>query len=354
MNHLSSNNIENDELIEKMKSNFVFSIKNSPKKIKNNYKNYLKENVENNIYIESYWKSFLRNRLSFGVNNNLNSVKIEDNNCNYSSLISKHVQNIDHQKDLITICNFLIKTCGDDFLLSNVMNDIGDPQILSCNIKKDDETEIMFSCNYHDLGEIYYFYSLKEIISHLNSKKSPTFVELGGGYGGMVAKFKKNGPNGKFIIFDTPENNRIKQYYLTKNFKDTEIKTYDDYLDDKDLFNKDFDFLILPIWEFKTFKNKKVDVVWTHETLLNLEKSELKNILSNIQNTLKNEGLLAIIDFYSKVLNDNITELQDLKFDKKWEVIFSQKSILQPKINIALLKRLNKPRDIDLNKFFQS
>ena len=350
MNHLSSHNIENDKLIEKMKSNFVFSIKNSPK----NYKNYLKENDLNNIYVESYWKYFLRNKLSLGVNNNLNAIKIEDCNCDYANLISKHVQNIDDQKDLITICNFLIKTCGEEFLLSNIMNDTGDPQILSCNIKTEDDNEIMFSCNYHDLGEIYYFYSLKEVINYLNSKKNPTFIELGGGYGGMVAKFKNNVPKGKFIIFDTPKNNRIKEYYLTKNFKNSTIYTYSNYLNDNKILNKNFDFLILPIWEFKGFKNKKVDVVWAHETLLNLEKNELNNIFNNIHNTLKDEGLFAIIDYYSKVKNDNIVELQDLKFDKKWEVIFSQKSILQPKINIALLKRLKKPKDIDLSKFFQS
>ena len=350
MNHLSSHNIENDNLIEKMKSNFVFSINNSPKE----YKNYLKKNDLNNIYVESYWKSFLRNKLSLGINNNLNRLKIEDDNCDYTNLISKHVQNIDDQKDLITICNFLIKTCGEEFLLSNIMNDTGDPQILSCNIKSEDDTEIMFSSNYHDLGEIYYFYSLKDVINYLNSKGSPIFVELGGGYGGMVTKFKNNVPKGKFIIFDTPENNRIKEYYLTKNFKDSTIYTYKNYLNDNKILNKNFDFLILPIWEFKSFKNKKVDVVWAHETLLNLEKNELKNIFNNIHNTLKDEGLFAIIDYYSKVKNDNIIELQDLKFDKKWEVIFSQKSILQPKINIALLKRLKKPREIDLNKFFQS
>ena len=55
----------------------------------------------------------------------------------------------------------------------------------------------------------------------------------------------------------------------------------------------------------------------------------MKNVLNNIHNTLKDEGLFAIIDYYSKVKNDNIIELQDLKFDKN-EVIFS-KSILQPR-----------------------
>ena len=145
----------------------------------------------------------------------------------------------DQQKILNSI-NLLFSFCGHEFVLDNLQSDIGSPSKVPLLIKSKNEKgeSKNYSLNLHDLGEIYYFYQISRTVDSLISNESPTFIEIGAGYGGIISKLKKRYPKSRCVIFDLPELSAVQTYYINNEFPDAKVYYYKDLLDKgNDLFN---------------------------------------------------------------------------------------------------------------------
>ena len=205
-----------------------------------------------------------------------------------------------------------------------------------------------FKFNNHDIDDIYHSWFILNQLRNIETPQ-PLICEIGGGYGGVAAKIKKNIPNSKIIIFDLPEVNVAQSYYLSQEFKGQNFLGYSDFLERKDgIIDEEFDFLILPGWTIsEVLGDNSVDTFINIRSMMEMNFKTIEFYFQNIQRALKVNGIFTCINRYSKPVfsegNQVINYFKNYPFDKNWSSLYSFSSELQPHIHFLIVKREESP-----------
>ena len=198
------------------------------------------KNYEKAIESIDAWRTFLRNPLSLGFNDallNFDNTRWQKNKeykgvdawerkrqHDYRELINEIITDKNDRQKTLNLINLLFSICGPEFVLDNLQSDIGSPSKISFSMKSKNEKEKPknYYCNLHDLGNIYYFYQISRTVDSLIRNESPTFIEIGAGYGNLTTAIKAMDPQKILAI----EKDKKLFYFLNnkfENFKNIKI-----------------------------------------------------------------------------------------------------------------------------------
>ena len=223
------------------------------------------------------------------------------------------------------------------------------------NPKNNKVMPINFYCNSFDLGNIYYFYQISRTVDSLIRNESPTFIEIGAGYGGIISKLKKRYPKSRCVLFDLPELSAVQTYYINSEFPDAKIFYYKDLLNvGDDLFSSNFDFLILPGVTFERLPSNYIDLIINMRSMMEMSPTIIKFYFDNIHRTIKNNGLFVCFNRYMKQSSGEKIILKNYPFDKFWSIGISQTSIYQNHIHDLILRRKTGKDDFSITDRLKS
>ena len=338
-----------------MLENYNLAKSNMPPKQKSDHWDVFPEDYEKSIAQFESWKTFLRNPLSLGFNDammNYDNARFQEdkkyNNIdpwsrrkehNFADIIEENPTSPDEQKKIIDKINSLFATCGPEFTINNLESEVGSPQHYRLKYKSD-----TLCCNAHDLSNIYYFWQISRVSDVLFQTDAPTIAEIGPGYGGVVSKIKKRYPKARIILYDLPELSAVQTYYLYNSFPESKILYLKDFLvRGNEIFNEQFDFLILPGWMIDKAPESYFDLVINVRSMMEMTIEIIDFYFKHIHRSIKNDGLLACINRYHK--NNSSNEdiiLKNYPFDEFWIPLISQTSLVQNHIHDLILKRQDK------------
>jgi len=313
------------------------------------------------------WRTFLRNPLSLGFNDallNFDNTRWQKNKVykgvdawerkrqhDYRELINEIITDKNDRQKTLNLINLLFSICGPEFVLDNFQSDIGSPSKISFSMKSKNEKEKPnnFYCNYHDLGNIYYFWQISRTVDSLIKNDSPTFIEIGAGYGGIISKLKKRYPKSRCVLFDLPELSAVQTYYINSEFPNAKIFYYKDLLNvGNDLFSSNFDFLILPGVTFERLPSNYIDLIINMRSMMEMSSTIIKYYFDNIHRAIKNNGLFVCFNRYIKESSGEKIILKNYPFDKFWSIVISQTSIFQNHLHDLILKRKTEKDDFPI------
>ena len=330
------------------------------KKLLNNHKSshwdVFPKDYEKTIQKKEFWESFLRNPISLGFNDDLidfdNSrweTKKEINTIDawkrkhehdFRDIISEIIDNKNKINNIGNSLKKILSIVGIDFLLNNLQSNVGSPVYLPVELKDSrSKKKINMKINQADLGNIYYFYQISKALDSMKNN-FPIIAEIGSGYGGLISKLKKKYPNSKCILFDLPELCCVQTYYLNKEFPKAKIYYYKDYLkSNNDIFNNNFDFLILPGEIFEKLPNEFLDLIINVRSMMEMKKETIQFYFDTIHQSLKEKGLFACFNRYLKNSSGENIVLKNYPFDDNWSIEISQTSAFQNHIHDLILRR---------------
>ena len=313
------------------------------------------------------WRTFLRNPLSLGFNDallNFDNTRWQKNKVykgvdawerkrqhDYRELINEIITDKNDRQKTLNLINLLFSICGPEFVLDNFQSDIGSPSKISFSMKSKNEKEKPnnFYCNCHDLGNIYYFWQISRTVDSLIKNDSPTFIEIGAGYGGIISKLKKRYPKSRCVLFDLPELSAVQTYYISSEFPNAKIFYYKDLLNvGNDLFSSNFDFLILPGVTFERLPSNYIDLIINMRSMMEMSSTIIKYYFDNIHRAIKNNGLFVCFNRYIKESSGEKIILKNYPFDKFWSIVISQTSIFQNHLHDLILKRKTEKDDFPI------
>jgi len=239
------------------------------------------------------------------------------------------------------VLNQLDNITGRLFIEKNKEINVGNPKTLTIDEKHYD---------YHDLFIIYFFHTMFPYLSE-KSKKNKFFVcDIGGGYGALVHRIKKNFPNAVCLLFDLPEQNYISNYYLKKLNPAAKILNLYSLMKVKNINSLaelkikkidliDYDYIILPGYLIKQLPNNFIDVFINTRSLMEMNIRTVNFYFSQIHRIINKSGIFYCVNRYEKKTSGDRIKFKNFPFDEKWSFEISRKSFSQPLIHEALLKR---------------
>ena len=349
----------NDHYLKYIFDNMIDNYQLS-KKLLDNHKSFhwdvFPKDYEKTIMEKKNWKSFLRNPISLGFNDDLIdfentrwAIKKDINNINalerkyehdFRDIIPETIVDKNKINSMSNSLKIILSITGIDFVLNNLQSNIGSPTYLAVKLEdlKSQKT-INIKINQADLGNIYYFYQISKALGSIKNN-SPVVAEIGSGYGGLISKLKKKYPNSKCVLFDLPELNCVQTYYLNQEFPKAKIYYYKDYLKyNDDIFMKDFDFLILPGEIFNKLPNEFLDIVINVRSMMEMKVETIQFYFDAIHRSLKEKGLFACFNRYIKNSSGEKIILKNYPFDEYWSIEISQNSAIQNHIHDLILRR---------------
>ena len=239
------------------------------------------------------------------------------------------------------VLNRLDKITGKLFIEKNKEILVGNPKTLTIYGK---------SYDYHDLFIIYFFHTMYPFLSEKSTKTKFFVCDIGGGYGALIHRIKKNFPNAVCLLFDLPEQNYISNYYLKKLNPAAKILNLDALmtvknvksLDDlrlKKVDLLDYDYIILPGYLIKQLPNNSIDVFINTRSFMEMNTETVKFYFSQIHRTINKAGIFYCVNRYEKKTSGDTIKIKKFPFDQKWSFEISRKSFSQPLIHEALLRR---------------
>ena len=237
----------------------------------------------------------------------------------------------------------LTKITGREFIETNKETMIGNPKTFYIDNEYYD---------YHDLFIIYFYHSLVSFLSEKRDKEIFFVCEIGGGYGGLIHRIKKNFPEAVCLLFDLPEQNYISNYYLKRlnpkakvlNLKGLmsmkKTKSLDSIKIEKDDLKK-FDFVILPGYLIEKIHDSFIDVFINTRSFMEMNLETIYFYFSEIHRLVCDDGLFYCVNRYRKETSGDLVKFKRLPFDKKWTLEVSRRSFYQPLIHEAMLRRSN-------------
>ena len=336
-----------DQLLKKMKDDYIISKKEECSYFKSSHWDVFEENYTKNFNYSKLWNTFLRNSLSLGLNDSLSNISNQRFKGNSDlwktlknskkNLISKKMVDENEIKQIRTLLFYLLKKKGLNFVEKNLMSKVGDPQTVDFEVKDKNKT---LKVNAHDIVEIFYKSYLYDFCTILSIKSNPLIIEIGGGFGNMASKIKKTIPDCRYVILDLPEVNSLQKYYLSKEFKGKKILGVTDVKNEKSFNNLDFDFLILPGWMINKFSKNSIDGFLNIRSMMEMNYQTIDFYFQEIHKLIKKDGLFACFNRFHKKVGNEIISFEKYPFDNSWEIIFSEKSLIQPDVNMLIVKRL--------------
>jgi putative sugar O-methyltransferase len=343
-----------------MLDNYLLTQENRPESEKKIVWNLLLNNLEDIIANTQIWSTFMRNPLGVGLAHELMylynefwSGDVEENtqkiNQNFEPLIGETVQDKEKQQEIENACNYLIAQCGHEFLTKYNLSEVGSPASINLTLNQVGSDPIEFPINLTDLHMSYYFYQCIRTLQKVCDTNSPTVIEIGGGYGGVMAKMKMAFPNSRCILLDLPELLPFQTYYLNKVFPEKKFLYFKDYLElGSTLFEDNFDFLIVPHWVIKDIPEVSIDQVINMRSMMEMSNSVISSYFKEIQRITKIGGLFACFNRYYKhhqneqEIPGSSGELNLLKtypYDEYWQILLSQTSIIQGHVHDLIVRR---------------
>ena len=260
------------------------------------------------------------------------------------------------------VLNQLVNITGKLFLEKNKEIRVGNPKTLTIYGKRYD---------YHDLFIVYFFHVMFPFLSE-KSKKTNFFVcDIGGGYGALVHRIKKNFPNAVGLLFDLPEQNYVSNYYLKKLNPAAKILNLDSLMKVKNINSLDelkikktdllnYDYIILPGYLIEKLPNNFIDVFINTRSFMEMNIETVNFYFSQIHRIINKTGIFYCVNRYEKKTSGDTIKFKNFPFDDKWSFEISRRSFSQPLIHEALLRRTSfknyklrkelmmlKPYDID-------
>lgn len=255
---------------------------------------------------------FRRNGISNMLETGLPSEEREEYLYNKEYNIDYNSEEI---KELIKRKKELITIMGDDKLL--YLENIGSPRKFN-------------NLNFDDLYHIYSCWQLTNLKKDFNY-----IVEIGGGYGNLANRIKREFGSTKYIIIDLPEVLLIQYYYLINCNSDYKIKIFD-----KDNEDQDFDFLLVPFFDLNNL-NIKPDLIISNRALGEMPLEILTCYFDWIQKNLKINGLLYTINRYVFTKSKDKNKIRDYPFDDYWKILISKPAWLQSHLHEFILERID-------------
>ena len=240
--------------------------------------------------------------------------------------------------------------CGIEFVLSNLAPDTGSPSTFDFTYKTSESaTAISFKANYYDLGMIYYIWQIYRV-AKMYLRKSATIVDIGGGFGSMLAKMKDLFPDTKCIMFDLPEVNVCQTYYLSQRYPNARILGFKDFVQRGPvIFEEKADFLILPSWLIQEMPDGSADLVLNACSMMEMTLEVIDFYFSRIQRAVPVGGLFANYNRYMK-----LTAFKNYPYDDRWRTIVSQTSVLQGHMHELIVERTKTPQAFPVKEALKS
>ena len=235
----------------------------------------------------------------------------------------------------------LSEITGKEFIEKNKEILVGNPQTLNINNK---------SYDYHDLFIIYFFYVLFPFLSKKNKKKKFFVCDIGGGYGALAHRIKKNFPNAVCLLFDLPEQNYISNYYLKKLNPKAKVLDLEnlmklrnvkslDILRIRKIDLIDYDYIILPGYLIKKLPRNFVDVFVNTRSFMEMNIETVNFYFSQIHRIIDRSGIFYCVNRYKKKTSGDVIKFKKFPLDENWSFEISKPSFFQPLIHEALFRR---------------
>jgi len=175
-----------------------------------------------------------------------------------------------------------------------------------------------------------------------------TFLEIGGGFGGLARLLKELFPQAHILLLDLPEANAIATYYLHTLFPEARFHLFTDHVQDATLEKDLPDFSILPGWRITDLPDASIDCIINTRSMQEMTKDTIAFYLEQIQRIVKPDGLFYCVNRYAKQVGQETIILADYPFDAQWEALISRPKWKQSHIQELLLRRRT-----DANHAFQ-
>ncbi len=347
-----------------MLDNFIAAKKGAPTGHKSDHWDVFPEDYEHVIANTEAWPNFLRNSLSAGFNDDLHWFPGGDLGPNegadtpwnrrkkhdFSSLLANTLAEPEQIEKLNKLLAAVASICGIDFVLENLAPETGSPPRANFEVKLS-EKKPPVSCRVglHDMSLIYYGWQVSRVAKPVLGK-TPTIVEIGGGFGGFLAKMKGLFPASKCIVFDLLEVNAVQTYYLTERFPDARILGYRDFEEQgAAIFESDADFIILPGGLIREMPDETVDLVVNTRSMMEMTPEIVGYYFAHIQRLVPVGGLFSCYNRYQKM-----TTFKSYPYDDRWRILASQATHIQPHIHELTVERTATPQAFPITEVLKS
>ncbi len=233
----------------------------------------------------------------------------------------------------------ILPICGLDFVLGNCCPETGSPAMAEIKIEDGGGGDALPArVNFHDLHLIYYAWQIHRVLRRL-SAEAPLVVEIGGGFGGLIAKIKDLHAGARCVRFDLPEVNALQHYYLSQRFPGARLLGFRDFEErGADIFlDAAADFLILPGFMIEKMPADTVDLAINLRSMMEMDPPVIEYYFRHLHRIMRRGGLFACANRYTK--GDPPIRLKDYPFDRRWAILVSQTSVVQHHIHELILQR---------------
>jgi putative sugar O-methyltransferase len=354
------------EPFDTMLRNFIMS--KSAMANKSKHWDVFPEDYENLISKHKAWPNFLRNAISVGFNDELlvNTASNHVAQSNWSArlnsdlpdLISVNITDATKVEQVRKMTNILLRLCGRNFLERNVGSNSGSPACVEVHLQNEpNKSSSSIQTNSHDLSLIYYAWQIQRLVKTCFPAKRPplTFLEIGGGYGGLTTKIKNCFPNSRCILVDLPEVNAVSTYYLKQEFAEGRFLFHEHMQNEgAKVLNSNFDFAILPGEFVNQIPDGFVDVAINTRSFMEMNNEIIDFYIKNVERVSHRDSLFFCFNRYIKKVGNSHTIFKNYPFDDYWQILLSQSGIFQNHIHELILQRSDEKNQCPVSEAFRS
>lgn len=356
--------IELEFPISDMLDHFLAAKEKEPPGQKSSFWDVFPKDYERVISNSEVWPCFLRNSLSanfnldlemWGPDGNAKGIKYgpweNRKNLDFSTILPKTLEKPEHIEEMKNCFLNISYICGMEFVISNLGTNTGSPSTVDFNFtQKETGQSTIFQVGAQDLYLIFYFWQIFRASKSMIGKSS-TIVEIGGGFGGMLAKFKDSLPGTNCIIFDLPEVNAVQTYYLSQRYPNARILGFKDYVKrGTEIFEEKFDFLILPGWIIQEMPDGSVDLAINTCSMMEMTGEIIDFYFSQLQRIVRVGGIFSCFNRYEK---ESI--FKAYPYDDRWRLLLSQSSAaLGPAHHELIVQRTETPQFLPVKEVMKS
>lgn len=144
-------------------------------------------------------------------------------------------------------------------------------------------------------------------------------ADIGGGFGGALAKLKTLFPRAQAMLFDLPEVNAVQTWYLRRRFPEARFLTFSDHLADPGrLAGDDWDVAVLPGWAIADLPDLSVDLFSNTRSMMEMNSETIAFYFRHIQRAVRVGGMFYCVNRYLKSTVGEAIRIKDYPFDEQW------------------------------------
>ena len=279
---------------EKEVNNKNFPEKNYFNDISESYKISLEDLDKNSITDAEFWKKCRSEFQSYFFDKSQNLIaenikNFKNINFNFSANLLKFEKNIinpesrKNKMESILMVNFYHKL--SNFIDLDVLRTASDNYAGNGNCMVYRNQRL----NYRILRQSYFFSQLKKNIDLKKSDKN-IFLDIGGGYGGLLRFLKHHYKNSVGILIDLPEVCCFAAYYLKSCFPESKIGMVKDFKNIDKIGTeelKNYDFVILNQASLKKFEKNIIDIAINTVSLGEMNEKDQDYYIEQIERVTK-------------------------------------------------------------------